>query len=228
MRTLVITIFATFAFVGSAFSSDIAIGADVTTNPSIPACGWSAYVDRVLKYFPASNAVDGSTATQWVAPGYIVQPYLLINLGQPFTDITSLTVTGLGNLGLTTSFDIFVSAAAPDLTSLATIESNSTLALSVLNQPDGGTGWSITTPVSASLPIQYVLYWATGSTFNCPAGGCSPGDGILTGQGQGIGQDDAFVGEIIVDPVDPVPEPATLGLISLTLLAIGFARRPRK
>lgn len=228
MRILVTTFLGALALAGSAFANNIAINAAVTSNPSF---AWTANG----KSFAASNAVDGTTTTQWVAPPngpgipvYTGAPYLLINLGQIFP-VDYVSVQGVGNAGLTTSFDIFVSSVAPtltDLTSLANLESdpNNLLLFSVQNQPDG-TAWTNTNTPLSVFNIQYVLYFATNSTVNCPAGGCTPGDGVITSPGVGVGQDDAFATEITVDAV---PEPATFGLISFSLLALGFARRSRK
>jgi hypothetical protein len=228
MRILVTTFLGALALAGSAFATNIAINATVTSNPSFV---WTANGHS----FAASNAVDGTTSTQWVAPPngpgipvYTGAPYLLINLGNLFT-LDYVSVQGVGNLGLTTSFDIFVSSVAPtagDLSSLSNLESdpNNTLVLTVLNQQDG-TAWTNTGLITPNLQAQYVLYFATNSTVNCPVGGCTPGDGVITSPGVGVGQDDAFASEITVDAV---PEPATFGLISFSLLALGFARRSRK
>ena len=162
-----------------------------------------------------------------VAP-YNVEPYLLINLGQAYT-IDNVTVTGLGSTGLFTSFNVFVgtgwtggSFANNDLlTAPSTDLTGSIEVLSVTLQPDGGSGWSISTNSTlssiitlASLAqtsnIQYVELVATGT----------PDDGIT--------YDAALAGEITVNDPMPTPEPTTMGLAGLALLALGSASRFRK
>ncbi len=251
MRTFVMTLLSIFSSAVLARATNIALpidGATVTTNSSIAALGWSASVGGNITYFPASDAIDGTGCPQascaplneWVAPGGTVQPYLLINLGSTYA-VDYLTVSGVGNPGLSTSFDVFVSennpvaalncissltgpeTSATSAICLSTIESTMTLALSVLNQQDGGSGW--TTPqgsVSTATPTQYVLYYAVDSSTNCPIAGCFPGNGITSTQ---IGQEDAFATSIVVDAV---PEPATFGLFSAALLAFGLVRRFRQ
>ena len=264
MGSFVTAILGTLTFAVASFANNIALdpaaggNASITTNSSIASSGWSAMVNGVLTYFPATDAVDNTgcpftgsgcnAANEWVAPGGTVEPYLLINLDQ-LASINALTVSGAGNTGLTTSFDIFVSPTNPSAamtclnglttetnataaTCLATIQSTMSLVLTVLNQPDGTvsgvTGWTDTASFSPT-QAQFILYYATNSTLNCPVGGCFAGDGTYSGGS--MGQDDAFTTGITVNSVNGViaaPEPATITLFSVALLGLGFAWHSRK
>ncbi len=228
MRTLSTLVFGTFAFVSSACATNVALtslGATVSSNPST---AWIANVDGVPQSFPATNAIDGNTSTEWVAPGVnqpggtMGTPYLLINLGKLFT-VDSVTVDGVGNPGLTTSFDIYVGTLAVLMSIANGGVPDFAPVLTALNQPDGGAGWSLTGAVSTSTQVQYVLYVATNSTAGCSTN-CFPGNASFSNGEPVSGQDDAFVSEILVNAV---PEPATIALLALTILAAGFAWRSR-
>ena len=203
------------ALAGSASASNIALislGATATASNQLSFNG--------VNYF-ATNAIDGSLATEWVAPGLTgaptppttVEPWLLINLGQLYT-VDSVTVDGIGNPGLNTSFDIFVGtlAALTNIANGGAPGAGATLVLQVVNQADGSS-WSLSGSVLTSSQIQYVLYEAVNVTIpssNCANSSCYPGSAVFSGQTPVSGQEDAFTTEILVDAV---PEPTTMGLV---------------
>ena len=83
--------------------------------------------------------------------------------------------------------------------------------------------------MSPSTPIQGVLYEGvddTANNANCQGGVCYPGSAVFNNSTSPptplTGQDDAFTTEILVDAI---PEPTTVGLFSVGLLVLGFARR---
>ena len=99
--------------------------------------------------------------------------------------------------------------------------------LSVLNMADG-TPWAISGLVSTSTPVQYILYLSANSPSGCPTN-CFPGNANFVQGVPTFGQDDAFATEISADdPMLPTPEPAMIGLVGLSLLALGFVLRYRK
>jgi hypothetical protein len=222
MRSLVTLVVSVVAFAGSAFATNIAL------NATVSSCSVIGGTDGCsLTGFGAAKAVDGSTSTLWVAPGATAQPYLLVNLGSVVSGISNIQVQGTGNTNLFSAFDVFVSATAPtasNLSSLTNVQSWGTLVLNEPDQLDSSTVWTDVT--TGALPsFQYVLYYALngsdgGHNTGCPVTPCTPGDS----NGTVSGQDDAFVNEISVN----TPEPATLGLLSFAFLALGFVRRPRK
>jgi hypothetical protein len=155
-------------------------------------------------YLPAV-AIDGSNSTQWAGGlGGLVNgnPYLLINLGQPYM-LDSVTISGVGSSGNVTSFNLFVG------TSPLPPSPTGTPVLTVTDQ-FGGTLWSRTATFTPQL-VQYIEYVSTGSP-----GGQVNVDGVTRTQ------DVAYAGEVAADQV---PEPDTIGLIGLGVFGIGFVRR---
>lgn len=222
MRTIIV-VYAALALGGSALANNIALsslGAIAASN--VPNPYGSAY--QATNAIDGSSALTGGSATQWDAVGYSYtsgEPFLLINLGQLY-NVDYLTVTGMGSPSLTTSFNVFVGTgwSGPAISNNTQVTTgsliNPTEVLSVTAQPDGGSGWTISTnalgayaTAPSALPstaIQYVELVATGT----PSAGS---------------QDAAFANEIVVDAI---PEPATMGLAGLALLALGCASRLRR
>jgi hypothetical protein len=228
MRIPVTALFGILALTGSASANNVAlVSLGASTTPS------SVLTYMGTTYF-ANNAIDGNLSTEWVGVGNTsvtqAEPYLLISLAQVYT-IDSVTVDGVGNSGLNTSFDIF----AGTLAALQNIEMNgagaagagATLVLQVVNQADG-TAWSLTGNIPGDMQTQYVLYEGvndTANNSNCPSDVCFPGSAFFNSATPPApigGQDDAFATEIIVDAI---PEPATVGLVSLAFIALGLAKR---
>ena len=209
MRTLVPLIVGAFVLVGSVFASDVALNAPASSCSLVPgtnSCSLAPITVGGTTYtFTASNADDGITTNEWVAPGGTMSPYLLIALPQAYTGVTSVVIDGLGNTGDFSSFNVY--AGTVSSLTLANLESMPEI-YSTTNQADSSSGWSQT--ITAGLPaaIQYVLYLGTGA----------PGTGT---------QDDANVAEILVNTATTTPEPTTMGLISLSLLTFGLVRRRR-
>ena len=202
MRVFVTVLIAAFALASSAFAGNIAL------TPATATCGGTPLPCFLTFPFPAgtqylaSNTIDGNSATEWVAPGGTVNPYVLIDLLAPHT-VDNVDVFGVGNSGRFIGFSVFVGMSS-DLTTLR----SSTAIGTVANQP-GGTAWSDLFSVSTSSQIRYVLYDVTISN---------------TGSADAI-HDDAYATTI---SVDGVPEPGTFGLLGAGLLALGFSRRSRK
>jgi len=198
MRIFVTALMLAVALTSSAFAGNVALsglGASATCGGT-PSC--------TLTTFVPGNAIDGSLATEWVAPGGTVGPYLLVNLGQLYT-IDSVTISGVGNASESIGFEVFVGTSS----SVATLEGGTPITGgSQIIQADG-TAWNDTYSVSTASPIQYILYDVT--TSNSGAGDTT--------------HDDAFTTEIAADAT---PEPGTIGLIGSGLLALGFTLRRKK
>ena len=203
MRIFAAVLIVAFVLASSAFAGNIALtsfGATVSCGGTPSPCFLTF---GATQYLP-SNAIDGSLATEWVAPGGTQSPYLLINLGGLYT-VNSITVSGVGNAGNAIGFSVFAGTSA----SVATLEGGT--AVGTVASQAGGTAWNDTFSLAGSPLIQYVLYDIT----------------LSYGNGGTTGIDDAYTTEITVN--DPnVPEPGTFGLIGAGLLALGFTRRSRK
>lgn len=214
MRVFVTAAISTFAFVGLACASTFQFASPfnqyVSSNYGNVTVGGTT--------FGPTNAIDGNNAAtdEWLGGyGGVTNgtPYLFLNLGQAY-NVDSITIQGTGNAGNVTKFDIFVGTVA----NMQAIETGGLTAatnlgitpiLSTTTQM-GGSPWSLTATVSPSTPIQGILYYALGN----------PGQTIA-----GVTQDIAYVTEI---GVDVTPEPATVGLMGLSLLLLGFVRRPNR
>jgi len=241
MRTLVTALFGVLALAGSAFATNIALDSAAGGIASI--YNYNGYLQNYPSAgdnYPATNAIDGSLSTPWVAPGGTVapNPYFLVNLGQLYT-VDSLTVDGNGNNNLTTSFDVFVGTLAA-LTAIETAAAGTASPscpsgdgycaepLIVSSYLEGAIPWSQTGLVSTTTQIQYVLYIATNSSNSvsaCYQSNCYPGSALPFGSSAPTsGQDDAAVNELLVDATT-LPEPTTIGLVGITLLGLGFAKR---
>jgi hypothetical protein len=202
MRIFVSGLIAVFILASCAFATDVAPGGTATCGPT------SGVGCNLGGTHPASNAIDGLSNTQWIAPSDAVDPYVLVALAQPST-VDYVTVEGVGNAGYYLTFEIFVGTSS----SVSTLMSSGTDITGgpvTITGTGGSPGWSDTYTVSTASPIDYVLYYVTASNGN--SGGAA---GTY---------DDAYVQEIVVDAV---PEPVTLGLFGAGLLALGFARRFR-
>lgn len=232
MRTFAPFVVAAFAIVGSASANNVNLAlsaasvSSCSTLPNTDACS--------LQGYGASNAVDGSSGTTWVAStpaGVSAQsPYLLIDVGYISTAVSSIQVQGLGNSGLFSAFDVFVGNSLPTTTNLLNLTNLAAWGTLVLNQPyqPDGTAWTDTSTASIlGTPIEYVVLYALngndgGYNTGCP-GTCYAGNADFTAIS---GQDDLAATEVVIN--DPVtPEPASIGLVSFTLLAFGFIRRRR-
>jgi hypothetical protein len=191
----------------------LAVSTSYANNVALSSLGATATTNAYLTYkgvsYVPSNVIDVNPTTEWVSPGGTIGPYLLINLGQLYS-VNSIQVDGVGNPGLTTSFNIYV-GTSPDL---ATLEGSQPV-LSVLDQADG-VAWSLGTNMVAT-SIQYVLYLATASTQGCPSA-CYPGNAYFDNNAVPLaGQDDAFTTGIIVNAI---PEPITFGPFAIALLSL--------
>jgi hypothetical protein len=178
--------------------------------PSLP--GATASSNYNTPSFLPSEAIDGiySNSSQWVGAlgGLGANPYLLINLGQPYM-LDSVTIWGIGNSGSVTSFNLFVGVNP------LTPSPTGTPALTVTNLQSNGTLWSETASFTPQL-VQYIEYVSTGT----PGGIVNvPDVGSRT-------QDDPYVVEVTADQVaGQAPEPATIGLMGLGLFGLGVIRR---
>jgi hypothetical protein len=197
MRIFVTALMLAVALASSAFAGNVALsglGASATCGGT-PSC--------TLGSFVASNTIDGSLATEWVAPGGTVGPYVLVDLGQLYT-IDSVTISGVGNSGYSIGFEVFVGTSS----NVATLEGGTPITGGSPIVQSGGAAWNDTYSVSIASPIRYVLYDVTTSNnSDHPT------------------YDDAYTTEIAADSV---PEPGTIGLIGTGLLALGFSLRRKK
>jgi len=232
MRTFVAVLFGALALGGSASANNVALDPAAGGLASIYSVSGEAIWGGVT--YSATNAIDGSTDTEWVGPGMgssaAPMPYLLIDLGQLYP-IYSVTVDGVGNSGLFTSFNVYVGGLA-DLLNISQggAQGAAILVLQVMNQADGAPGWSLTGLVPGGFTnTEYVLYEGvndtTLSSSDCAGDSCYPGSAQFDSDESPIsGQDDGFATEILAN----TPEPSMIGLVSVALLGLGFARRFRK
>ena len=210
MRIFVTALIVALALTGSAFAGNVALsslGATAVCDGTPTPCSLTSPAR------PASNTIDGisgvgQNADKWVAPGSTQNPGVLVNLGQLYT-IDSITISGVGNVGNSIDFEVFVGTnplLSTTDTAVGTLISGGSPVL--VTQTVAGQLWSDTFTVSTSSPIQYILYDVTSALgFN---GGTSP--------------DDAYANDIAAD--SPVPEPGTLSMIGgAGLLGLGFVKR---
>lgn len=184
------------ALAGSAFAGNVAISSATSFCAAGSPCDFGVH--------PATNLIDGNTATKWIAPDSAVNPYVLLDLGSLKT-IDSITVTGEGSTGLHLDFSVYVGTSPLSHGAPGTLVGS----FSEIGTGDPLSLWTATSAVSTSSAIRYILYDVTGS-YNSTTK---------------TNYDYAYAGEITADGV---PEPGTVGLIGAGLLALGFTLRSRK
>jgi hypothetical protein len=199
MRILVTAFMLAVVLASSAFAGNVALtslGASAASYCG--AAGATTPCDFSDPTYQASNAIDGVSATLWLAPSSAINPFVVVNLGSLDT-IDSITITGFGNPSKTIDFQVFVSATFGG--------TETQITPGVVVQSGNSAGWTDTYSVSTLSPIQYIFY------------------DTQTWGGNAATEDYDYVGEI---SADATPEPGTIGLIGSGLLALGFTLRRKK